>query len=458
VNLSKRLSQSFLGLSTVILIFSLVLAMSIRPIADDYCTGAGVSQGFWNYIYEIPQTWSGDFSQIVIHAVLVGLPLANFPVNFLGFSTLVLSIYLLLAVSERIAFYLLKNKKQMSKRNKFFAAALISLLWNIYWALPASLDFGFYYDAFGMSDKSFSAVFGWPTVIVQYLIIPLMAALFFLLWSQSVRKNYVLIFLIGLFVGNAGYAIALSLFLTFFTLQLIRKCRIDLINFLIVEISICVGVFASLLAPGSRSRTEALHAQHTGGDLEALPRWLFVTGLEFSASILSVGNILILFYSFFFFVLLKPNIQDHVDSTKLNSLLTRLLVFLLFSYFVVSLSEFLVYEAFWHLITYRAVLFFFWTLLGLKLASRFFAKQELQGSRAERVLLARSSIIVVLVSFVLAITVSWKANSSLIERGINWQTSPAPLPGISDIDPRGGWVDLCWQRLKVEGDLPERLN
>lgn len=458
MNLSKRLSRTFLGFFTVILVFFIVLAMSIRPIADDYCTGAGVSQGFWNYIYKISQTWSGDFSQIVVHAVLVGLPLANFPMSFLGFSTLVLSIYLLLAISERIAFYLLNNKEKMSKKNKFFAAALISLLWNIYWALPASLDFGFYYDAFAMSDKSFSAVFGWPTVIVQYLIIPLMAALFFLLWSQSVRNNYVLIFLIGLFVGNAGYAIALSLFLTLFTLQLIRRCRIDLINFLIVEISICVGVFASLLAPGSRSRTEALHSQHTGGDLEALPRWLFVSGLEFSASILSVGNIFILFYSFFFFILLKSDIQDRLDSTKLNSLLIRLLVVLLIAYFVVSLSEFLVYEAFWHLITYRAVLFFFWILLGLKLALRFFAKQELQGSRAEKVLLARSSVLVVLVSLVLAITVSWKANSSLIERGVNWETSSAPLPGISDIDPKGSWVDLCWQRLKVERDLPERLD
>lgn len=87
MNLSKRLSRTFLGLSSVILVFPLVLAMSIRPIADDYCTGAGVSQGFWRYIYEISQTWSGDFSQIVIHAVLVGLPLANLPVNFLGFST-----------------------------------------------------------------------------------------------------------------------------------------------------------------------------------------------------------------------------------------------------------------------------------------------------------------------------------------------------------------------------------
>lgn len=458
MNLRKRLSRTFLGFSTVILVFVIVLAMSIRPIADDYCTGAGVSQGFWNYIYKISQTWSGDFSQIVVHAVLVGLPLANFPMNFLGFSTLVLSIYLLLAISERIAFYLLNNKEKMSKENKFFTAALISLLWNIYWALPASLDFGFYYDAFAMSDKSFSAVFGWPTVIVQYLVIPLTAALFFLLWSQSVRKNYVLIFLIGLFVGNAGYAIALSLFLTLFILQLIRKCRIDLINFLIVEISICVGVFASLLAPGSRSRAEALHSQHTSGDLDALPRWLFVSGLEFSASFLSVGNILILFYSFFFFVLLKPNIQGCLNSTKLNSLLTRLLVFLLISYFVVSLSEFFVYEAFWHLITYRTVLFFFWILLGLKLALRFFAKHKSQVSRAEKVLLSRSSIIVVLVSLVLAITVSWKANSSLIERGVNWETSSAPLPGISDIDPKGSWVDLCWQRLKVEKDLPERLD
>jgi hypothetical protein len=38
----------------------------VRPIADDYCTGAGVAKGFWNYIFDISQTWSGDFSQIIV--------------------------------------------------------------------------------------------------------------------------------------------------------------------------------------------------------------------------------------------------------------------------------------------------------------------------------------------------------------------------------------------------------
>jgi hypothetical protein len=365
---------------------------------------------------------------------------------------------LLLVVFDRIWLHLLQSKKQkMSRRNKFFAAGLISLLWNIYWALPASLSFSYYYNAFAMSDKSFSAVFGWPTVIVQYLIIPLLAGLSILLWAQKVRKSYVLISIFGLFLGNAGYAFALSLFLTIFVLQLIRKYRIDLVNFLILEISICFGVLVSSLSPGSRSRTEVLHSQGAGGDLEELPRWFFVSSLELFASILNVGNLLILFYSFILFVFLKPSVKSRLDSEKLNNVLIRLFLFLLIYYFVISLSEFLVYEAFWHLITYRAVLFFFWMLLGLQLALRYFAKQDLRSAHSESVRLTRSLIVIVLISLVLVITISWKSNSSLIERAVAWETSSAPLPGISDIDPKGGWVDLCWQRLKVERDFPERV-
>ncbi len=459
MNLSNRpITQTLFGLSSIILGFFLLLAVSVRPIADDYCTGAGVAQGFWNYIYDISQTWSGDFSQIVVHSLLVGLPLANLPINFLGFSTVLLSVYLLLAAFDRIWLHLLNAKEpKICKRNKLFAAALILLLWNIYWALPASLDFGFYYSAFAMSDKSFSAVFGWPTVIVQYLIVPLLAALSVLLWAQKVTKGYILILIIGLFVGNAGYAFALALFLTVFVLQLIRKCRMDLVKFLILEISICLGVLISLLTPGARSRTKALHSQDTGGNLEELRRWFFVSSLELFASIFSFGNLFILLYSFFLFVLLKSSIEGRLNIAKLNNLLIRLFLFLLISYFVVSLSEFLVYEAFWHLITYRAALFFFWILLGLQMALRFFAKQELRGSRCERVLRARSSMVIVFISVALVITISWKSNSSLIERAAVWETRSAPLPGLGDIDPKGGWVDLCWQRLKVERDLPERV-
>jgi hypothetical protein len=452
------MAQTLFGLSSIILGFFLLLAVSVRPIADDYCTGAGVTQGFWNYIYQISQTWSGDFSQIVVHALLVGLPLANLPINLLGFPTFLLSVYLLLAVFDRIWLYLLNAKEpKMSKINKFFAAALISWLWNIYWALPASLDFGFHYDAFAMSDKSFSAVLGWPTVIVQYLIIPLLAALSILLWAQKAPKGYILILVFGLFVGNAGYAFALTLFLTIFVLQLIRKWRMDLVRFWILEISICLGVFVSLLTPGTRSRNEALHPQDTGGDREELPRWLFVSSLELFASIFSFGNLFIFFYSFFLFVLLKPGIKDRLNEAKLNNLLIKCSLFLSISYFVVSLSELFVYEAFWHLTTYRTTLFFFWILLGLQMALRFFAKQEPRGSRCERVLRARSSMVIVLTTVVLVTTISWKSNSSLIERAAVWETRSAPLPGLGDIDPKGGWVDLCWQRLKVERDLPERV-
>jgi hypothetical protein len=66
-------------------------------------------------------------------------------------------------------------------------------------------------------------------------------------------------------------------------------------------------------------------------------------------------------------------------------------------------------------------------------------------------------MVTVLITVVLVITVSWKSNSSLIERAAVWETRSAPLPGLGDIDPKGGWVDLCWQRLKIERDLPERI-
>lgn len=425
----------------------------VRPIADDYCAGAASTAGILEYISHISQSWGGDYSQIVLNAILVGFPIANWPFFLLGFSTLAVSLLLVIAIFFKLSSWLTVSGKDLgTKKYKLAISSAILIFWNLFWSLPASLELGYQFNAFGMADKSFAGVFGWPTVIVQYIVVPFSIVLVFLVSGQQSKYRFYQLLAIGLFSGMAGYALALSLGITIGFLQILRRFRMRLLHFLILEFSLIFGVMVSLLSPGSRARSAILLAQDSASSQISLARWMFISTLEFFTSILNIGNFLVFIGTFFVFVFAGSKLLVAVDPVKLCKYLFVLGFFLLIYYAVISFSEYLTYEAFWHLLTYRSGLFFFWFMVGVLLAKAVLARKPNLTHSARRVW-ASGTLSLILLSVV---AMSWDTNSSILNRGSVWTSSAVSLPGIADIEPRGAWVDLCWLRLKEARNLQNR--
>lgn len=433
--------------------FYLFLSLNIRPIADDYCTAAGVKQGFWEYVYNISQNWGGDYSQIFLGALLVGFPLANWPIWTVGFTTMFFCMILLALLTLRISFWLSPGQLyEHSRKLPLIGISIILLLWNLYWALPASVKINHYYNAFAMSEKTFAGVFGWSTVIIQYLVIPLLISLSLFIRTRSTFLGLLIVFSIAFFSGMSGYALALSLSLSSVFFQLIQRLRMRGRNFLLIQAGLWLGILLSYFSPGSRARSAALFSEESATSQISLSRWVFISILEFISSIINLGTIGVAFISFLFFIIYQSRKSFVIDVTKLNALLLILSSFLCIYYAVISFSEYLTYEAFWHLITYRAVLFVFCFCLGLSLANFLRVGNWFVIVQRYRNFLE----ILLLTMVVLGLACSLLSNNTIVNRAKIWSMTAAPLPGIGDIEPRGGWIDQCWQQLKKSRNISDR--
>jgi uncharacterized membrane protein YfcA len=115
---------------------------------------------------------------------------------------------------------------------------------------------------------------------------------------------------------------------------------------------------------------------------------------------------------------------------------------------VISVSEFFTYNAFWHLITFRSLLFFYAFSIGVYLGNRFTGVAPYISDKLATVLTC-----CLLFS---AFYVVYDTNSSIVDRRIAWNLGSADLPGISDISPEGNWVDVCWDKISTQDKYPAR--
>jgi hypothetical protein len=430
-----------------------LLSISVRPIADDYCAGSSVTSGIWNYVSEVSKNWGGDYPQIFLNAILVGYPTANWPFFMLGFTTLSLSAALLIIICLKIFAYITPGFTNLQLRKYILLGSMLMLtLWNLYWSLPASLNFGHHYNAFAMSDKSFSGVFGWPTVIVQYLIVPFIIFLGFSIRFQNTLIRVFTLIATSFILGMSGYALALASMLSLIIAQFSNSSRIDFKRFILIELSMFLGFLLSFFSPGSRARADVLFSGDSSTPQISPSRWIFISSIEFFTSMFNVGNLIVLSVISLIIYSFGREMVTFLNLVKLRNLLRMAVIFSFVYYVAISFSEYFTYEAFWHLITYRSVLFLVFTLLGVEIAI-WLLNYELKAKSTQCRLFAISFLLVIVS---LSILISWQANASLVNRGKIWASHAAPLPGIGDIKPRGSWIDLCWLRLQNARDLPGR--
>jgi hypothetical protein len=442
------LNKKHFSFFTLLFVLSLYLFLSvnIRPIADDYCAAAGSISGVLAYMNSLTLTWSGDYTQILFNGLLVAFPLSQLPMYFLGLLTLFLFVLLLLSI-----LYVF-NKRFIVSNSKFSSFAVLSALvlslWNIYWALPAALSRQNGYDQLLDAKESFSGVFGWPTVIVQYLTVPLFLILIGLLCAGNSKVGYLPLITIGLIIGTSGYTLALATLLSSLLLLFSRNTQFYLTKTLTFNSGIIAGAMLSYFSLGAQIRSELLAHSLQDPSAKFVMRWFIVSFLEIATSIFNVGIFFVVLIGFLVSRLICRFFSFKFEDIELVTLFKFLSTFLLVYYAVISVSEFFTYNAFWHLITFRSLLFFYFFFIGIYLGNRFRGIVRRLPNN-----LATIVTCFLLLSAFLAV---YDTNASIVERRIAWHTGPAALPGIVDISPEGSWVDVCWDKISNQGKYPFR--
>jgi len=436
----------FLSSVVAVLTFYLILSVNIRPIADDYCAAAGSSNGVISYMHILTQTWSGDYLQIFFNGLLVALPLSKGPLFLLGISTLFSYISLLF-----LFIYLISRKLglcPLRPSSIAFIAALVLIIWNLYWAFPAAIKWPVNYDRLLDTKETFSGVFGWPTVIVQYLIVPLVIVLVSFARIRRTWLNFPFLILIGLMIGTGGYALALAVTLASCLLLLTYDKRLGLTKTVLLNVGIFSGALISFSSTGAQARSELLASSRDNSSSDSVFRWFSVSSLEFIVSIFNVGVLVVLIAGFV--------LSQHLDKLfSLNgfkfenkSILRSFGIFLLVYYAIISVSEYFTYNAFWHLITFKSGLFFYFFFLGIFTGKR--CKTHLSPISVSKIAMLSSAVALS------SCLVVYQTNSNLVERRVAWNVGPAALPGISDISPQDGWVDKCWDKISNQDKYPQR--
>jgi hypothetical protein len=444
VDFSRKL-LSFFALLFVLSLY-LFLSVNIRPIADDYCAAAGSVSGVLTYMNNLTLTWSGDYTQVLFNGLLVAFPLSSLPIYFLGLLTLFLFVLLLLSI-----LYLFNKKfKVLSRPFSSFAilSALVLSLWNVYWALPAALSRHNGYDRLLDAKESFSGVFGWPTVIVQYLTVPIFLVLIALLCAENSKWGYLPLITIGLIIGTSGYALALATLLSSLLFLFSRSTQFYLARTITFNAGILVGVILSYFSMGAQIRSESFALSLQDPSLKLMMRWFIVSFLEITVSIFNFGILFVVLIGFLLSWLIYQFYSFKVKSIKLEALFKFSSAFLLVYYAVISVSEFFTYNAFWHLITFRSLLFFYALFIGIYLGNRF---RGIFTHLPNNFAAITASCLLLSAFFTV-----YDTNASMVERRIAWDSGPAALPGIGDISPEGSWVDVCWDKISSQDKYPFR--
>ena len=262
-------------------------------------------------------------------------------------------------------------------------------------------------------------------------------------------KNNAIFFLLGFLLGVSGYALAISVFIFLILGNFHNMFLVSKKVFFVLVTAIFFGVVLSLSSSGARSRATIFEGTLSKIlDSDLIIRWSLVSFAEFITSFANLGVLLVFlgtivimqFSSLRGFVVIKR--------FRLAQHLRYFFLFLCLYYSVISFSEFLIYEAFWHLITFKVLVFAFVSMLGL-----FVSVSYPVNSKLLRNTFIKRGILTI---FLACLVFTVKIDMTIIARGLVWNNGPSPFPGISDISLTNTWIDVCWENLKDIRSTPVR--
>ena len=448
MNSLKRTRSSFLNVMMIAsaTAITLIAALNVRPLADDYCIAAGMVDGPWAAFLQTFQNWTGDLVQIATSITLVGLPIYLLPYSLYALVPIFVSVMLLTFVSYFLFSNLINaslSKISLISVSYFFVA----LFWPTYWVAQRAFDKIPNLNLALRAEESSKAALQWSTVISQYLIVPLLLVLLFIVcaYKNSRKTIYLECITVGILVGLSGYAFAASLVV--FSVFKLAANRFK--NYKVI-ISLCGGVclalFISLNSAGAKHRASSIGIDSLG-ELNLI-RFATRYVSELISSCFNLGIFTIFALGFVISIKYSAFWKETV-STTLWLFSWNLLIFAFIYFSFIKLSEIFSYIAFWHLITFKGILFFASFALGM---------QGGLASHGKLKFYSKSIYLKIVVVFLISITsVSILLNLLEIEnRADKWGRGPAGVKGIADIDPANYWVVKCWNVLRVFKDSPQR--
>lgn len=428
----------------------------LRPIADDYGAGVLASKGFFYSVGYSWTNWSGAVIESVVGTLLVGLPLAWFPWPFASSLSFLIAAVLMVIIGVRMqTLHYRPSDNYWSLKFSLTLFAALFASWCSFWWLPV--------PSVPVESESYAialAATNWQAVVTKYATSTAIVVLVWMVIQARLieyrKPQAPMYLLLGVLNGLNHQVLSASstaFIILWLTISFIRRksfgnqTRVPMV---LMALASMIGMVVSYLSPGSRNRMESLQTPSMGKDLltrlvsDALPRGLsdwFFASVSWSSLLvfIVVGGVTYLF-------------SPHCELAKARSMAFMgcgLSVFALIYSLASRAGQLFSYEAFWHLIGPRSVVWLsvvaLATSLGMFLACRF------DSSLVKGVIIASLAI-----GTYFVVNSVDLMNRQIIDRSEQWEVGPAPMYDTSDInDPSGPFLP-AWVELSKLRDAPNR--
>jgi len=428
-----------------ILIGVIWAGFSMRPIADDYGMGASAGLGIFGAVEFWWQNWSGSLSTIFLQVLLVGLPLYYLPwpvaslVPFLA-SSMLTSGLLTWIVATNLQGFSSKRPKGFGG-TVFFSLAMV-MWWGFWWVSAVTTE----------TDSSENlwprAIAFWQIVNVGYVAVIVIAVWIWLVLEKNFERfrNPVALFAFsaaGLIVGFMGPVVALSSAIFAGAIVAAKfffgpaKNRTFYLATSVGMISLITAAVVDNLSPGSSRRSEALAdpsiRELAVGLIQLPPKatmdfWLSISGIGTVVSFVTLGG----------FAVAMSWAGAGFSARKLARLGSGLLGFALVLAVVSRLGQLFSYEAWWHVMGVRTLVWLATSCLGIALGA--YLQHRLRSN-----LLVPASLIFTVTGLALSGSSLGLMAYEVQSRLSAWNEGPASTTGIADIEI--DWVNQGWLEL-----------
>ncbi len=431
--------------------FAVALSLQLRPIADDYCWGATTANyGFWGALNHWITTWTGDYTGVLSTTLFTGVPLAILPFEAASATTFLIT-QSLLGILGFLLYWLVAGSRAPIPLPGILFGLLIPSLWLVFWWSTSlgSMD--------QLNLQGPRSITHWQNINSGYVILLAVALIWLLLLLRLKVKNRITLIIngfgIGVWLGGSGLVISLLGGLVAFSLLAlsIGSSRSGVSrNFVWLAgpwfLSNTIGWLLAYTSSGTRARRAVLGERTL--DAGVFLDFIFPKAIiDWVEILVSPGTILVFVLVFIVGGLLRTTIEKEEERSGFKWSGAILLLSLILS-IISQAASFFSYDAFWHVTPSATLIFVSITVFSLVCGRA--SKTWLSAYS----LWPRASIL--LVTVLISVGVLNTAFVDAQQRLLSWDSGPAPLTGMSDIEATGDWVDRCWRELGEFRDIPIR--
>ena len=454
----------FAPISTLAAIYLIWSSRNLRPIADDYWVAAMAKDGLLDAFQFWYITWGGDVFLTLLNTIFVGLPILHLPWSIASrLAFLIVFAGIFFSLLKSLTHYLKFTFARTTKNYWILISAVLLLLvsWVAFWWTDPSLVPT---DSLVVNPLPIQipiSAIVWQNVGIAYIFSSCLVLIAILSLLKSMRvnkgigsKNLLLVLLLGLIVGTSGLVLAVSLVIASVLAIVVLSTTASngdsgryrrLIYFF--QSGTLFGILITYLSPGTQNRilVEASNPNQPEKNLIEIFSWVFPKGLwEWVSGLASVGS-LIAFGCALLIGILASTLVGRQSLYQTGYLTLSLLAFSCLVSVISQLSEAFSYDAYWHQVSPRAILFISLSLFGCALGLK------VGWIGGDYVLV--SCFAGLIAGFIAIGSVLYFAQYAEDRLAI-WEVGPAPSFGIPDTEEI--WRNACYLEIKDYRGGPDR--